>query len=295
MNKTNLDYVETPAYLTPVNDPSHITFKSFPKITAIGKVIMSITQKIHGTNAQILIYKDGNGELQLKTGKRSQFITPENDNFGFARFIYDRKEEFIKKLGEGRHYGEWAGPGINCGEGLKERTFCLFNWKRWKDEPLPERTTTVPLIYHGGLSVTAINEAMEKLKTEGSKLVPGFMKPEGIVIEIGGAFYKNVFDDEEIRWTREDNKIKTALTALDISYLLQPNRLEKLLSRDERYIREYPISLRDICSDYVKDLEEEKQFNSDNEDDCRAEKKALGKELLYFIKKNISFRAGTYS
>ncbi len=291
MQQTNL----AEKFLVPVKDSTYIEFKSFPKITPIGKVIMSITQKIHGTNAQVFIFKDGNGEMQLRVGKRSQFITPENDNFGVARFVYDRREEFIEKLGEGRHYGEWAGPGINTGEGLIEKTFCLFNWRRWKDQPLPDRTTTVPLLYHGGLSVTAINEAMEKLKTEGSLLVPGYMKPEGIVIEIGGTFYKNVFDVEEVRWNREDTKIKSSLTALDISYLLQPKRLEKLLSRDEKYIRDYPSSLRDICSDYVKDLEEEKQFNSATDDDFKAEKKALGKELFYFIKKNVPFMAGTYS
>lgn len=90
-------------------------FKSFQKIQNISKLTMSITQKIHGSNAQVYIYKDNNGNMQLLTGSRSRWITPEDDNYGFAKFVYENKEEFIEKLGEGRHFGEWASPGINSG------------------------------------------------------------------------------------------------------------------------------------------------------------------------------------
>jgi hypothetical protein len=258
-------------------------FKSFEKILHIGKLYMSITQKLHGSNAQIYIYKDENDETKIQAGSRSRWIYEEDDNYGFARYISENREEFIGMLGEGRHFGEWCGPGINSGEGLKEKTLVLFNWRRWIGKDLPKRVTTVPVLYKGAISLDAISEAMEKLKTQGSMLCPGFMKPEGVVIEIDGQFYKNVFDLEEVKWN-EKTKTLSSKDSIDVSYLFQPLRLEKLLSKDEKYIRDYPSSLGSICSEYVKDLEEEKQFKSDNEDDLKAEKKALGKQIFYFVK-----------
>jgi hypothetical protein len=65
-------------------------------------------------------------------------------------------------------------------------------------------------------------------------------------------------------------------------------RLQKLLSRDEKYVREYPHSLGRICSDYIKDLEAENQFISTNEDDLKQERKAIGRELFHFVKSIVS-------
>jgi hypothetical protein len=264
-----------------------VEFKSFDKILHIGKLYMSITQKLHGSNAQIYIYKDENDELQLKAGSRSRWLHEGDDNYNFARFCNENREELLRTLGEGRHFGEWCGPGINSGEGLKEKTLCLFNWRRWIGKDLPDKVTVVPILYKGRISLDVINETMEKLKREGSMLCPGFMKPEGIVIELDGQFYKNVFDQEEVKWN-EKIKMLSSKESVDISYLLQPLRLEKLLSKDEKYIREYPNSLGRICSDYVIDLEEEKQFKSANEDEFKAEKKALGKQIFYFVKSIMS-------
>lgn len=263
-------------------------FQAFNKILHIGKLYMSITQKIHGSNAQILIrYGKGEHEWAINAGSRSRWLTPENDNYGFCKWVYENKENLILTLGEGRHYGEWAGPGINSGEGLKEKTFCLFNWRRWIGKELPTRVTTVPLLYKGAISLNQITNTMEELKEKGSFLVPGYMKPEGIVIELDGQFYKNVFDDEEVQWKQKEKSLHNK-EEIDISYLLQPLRLQKLLSRDEQYIRDYPKSLGTICSAYVKDLEQENQFKSENEDELKAEKKALGRQIFYFVKSIMS-------
>lgn len=265
-------------------------FESFGKILHIGKLYMSITQKLHGSNAQVYIYKDENGELQIKTGSRSRWVVEGDDNYGFAKFCAESRSELIELLGEGRHYGEWCGPGINSGEGLKDKTLCIFNWRRWIGKTLPPRVTTVPILYKGQISLDAINEAMEKLKTQGSMLCPGFMKPEGVVIEIDGQFYKNVFDLEEVKWNEKVKRLSSS-DSLDVTYLLQPLRLEKLLSKDEKYIRDYPKSLGSICSDYVKDLEEEKQFKSEKEEDLNAEKKELGRQIFYFVKSIVNAMA----
>src|SRR5271157_704064 len=109
-------------------------FKSFSKIERIGKLYMSITQKIHGTNAQI--YIDHNHDCSCEfphdiksmvlAGSRTRWLEPCDDNFGFAWWVQANRDELIAKLGEGRHYGEWCGKGINSGEGLQDKKFLLF-------------------------------------------------------------------------------------------------------------------------------------------------------------------------
>lgn len=275
-------------------------FKSFDKILHIGKLYMTITQKIHGSNAQLLIKKVynewqpaecGYQDWALYAGSRTRWLTPDDDNYGFCKWVIENRHELIYKLGEGRHYGEWAGPGINAGEGLKEKTFCLFNFRRWIGKELPSRVTTIPVLYRGTISLDAITDAMERLKTQGSFLVPGYMKPEGIVVELDGQLYKNVFDEEQTKW-REKTKTLSDKVELDVSHLLQPIRLEKLLSRDESYTRDYPQSLGRICKEYVHDLEQEKQFLAQDEDALRLEKKALGKQIFFFVKSIMAAKNG---
>lgn len=277
-------------------------FKPFPKIERIGKIQMSITQKIHGTNAQVYIIEgaetvqDGQHILHLKypdnivevnnklytifVGSRTRWITPENDNYGFASHVYSNKQEFVEKLGVGQHFGEWAGPGINLGEGLTEKTFFLFNFFKFPMErPLPPQTSVVPVLYQGAFDLNKIDECMEALKRNGSLLAPGYMKPEGIVINTLGDKFKKVFDDEETKWRKSDVP-KVDYHGVDISHLLQPIRLQKLLSRDERYIVGYPETIGNIIKDYITDLIEEKQF--DNTDAIIL--KALKKQMYSFIK-----------
>lgn len=259
-------------------------FESFGKIEKIGKLYMSITEKIHGTNAQIYIYSDEHNNIQLKAGSRTRWLTPEDDNFGFAKFCYSNKDELIDKLGQGRHFGEWAGKGINAGYNLAEKVFFLFNWKRWKQEALLSNVSVVPILYSGKMSFEKIQETMDYLKYNGSRISAGYMNPEGIVVEIGNNIYKKTFDTEEIKWGGKDpNKIIIQPDSIDVSHLLQPIRLEKLLSRDSRYIENYPESIADIVSDYVKDLVEEGQIIG-SEEEIKAMKKYIGKYVFNFIR-----------
>jgi hypothetical protein len=71
----------------------------------------------------------------MLAGSRSQYITPERDNHGFARWVQDDADE-LWALGEGRHFGEWWGSGIQRGYGLQkgEKRFSLFNVARWADD-----------------------------------------------------------------------------------------------------------------------------------------------------------------
>lgn len=155
-----------------------ITFEAFPKIGRLNRGI-TITEKIDGTNAQIIITEEG----ELGVASRSRLITPEKDNFGFARWVEANKEELMK-LGPGRHFGEWWGPGIQRGYGMAEKRFSLFNTARWNaDNPnTPKCCHVVPVLHVGEQKATTIQDVIEKLRTEGSVASPGFMRPEGIVI-----------------------------------------------------------------------------------------------------------------
>lgn len=232
-------------------------FKSFDKMAHFSQVGMCVTQKIHGTNAQIII-EDG----KIQAASRTRLITPEDDNYGFAKFVAENATALIEALGEGRHFGEWAGPGINSGEGLKERTLVLFDFWRYDSEKLPKNVVLVPVIYRGKFDTSLLQGILLGLKMVGSKLVEGFMQVEGVVVSIGNHRYKLPFEAEETGWkkTGKASDVVKNKTNVDYSSLLQPTRLEKLLSRDERYILDYPSSLGGIVRDYLADLRDENQL-----------------------------------
>lgn len=262
-------------------------FKSFPDIKKLGSAAMYITQKIHGSNAQVFVFQTPDGGLDLLVGSRTRWIAPGNDNYGFAAHVYENKEAFLK-LGPGQHFGEWAGPGINSGEGLTEKTLVLFDhWKFPPERELPPQTVIVPVLYEGGFDLSKVEEVMNDLKANGSKLVPGFMSPEGVVVRIKGDRYKVVFQAEETQWKKtKAPKDPNRAPALDVSHLLQPIRLEKLLSRDEVFVREYPKSLPRIVSAYVEDLIKEEQIKG-TEAEIKGWKKAVAGPLFGMVQETM--------
>ena len=155
-----------------------IEFQEFNKIYRLFRDIV-ITEKIDGTNAQVCISGDGN----IMAGSRNRFITPEDDNFGFAKWVQANKEDLLT-LGSGNHYGEWHGLGIQRGYGLNEKKFALFNLGRWNLENKPKCCALVPKIYEGIFDTSTIREILANLSLNGSLVNPDFkfMKPEGIVI-----------------------------------------------------------------------------------------------------------------
>ncbi|MEI6871424.1 MAG: RNA ligase family protein [Verrucomicrobiota bacterium] len=173
-------------------------FVGFSKMGRLKREII-VTEKIDGTNGCIYIGEDG----EFLVGSRTRWITPENDNHGFARWAYGHKDELLK-LGPGRHFGEWWGSGIQRGYGLVkgEKRFSLFNVQRWclhDEEPriidtqdprtekfqevLPSCVGLVPVLERGiGFDSELIANSMWNLENVGSKAAPGFMNPEGIVV-----------------------------------------------------------------------------------------------------------------
>ena len=166
-------------------------FQGFPKIARFSRMVV-VTEKIDGTNAQILITEDGG----FFTASRNRMITPENDNAGFSRWAHANKEELMK-LGVGRHFGEWWGSGIQRGYGLTrgEKRFSLFNTSRWGGLDTPECCHVVPVLWCGYFDALPLDDIMLGLLTNGSQAQQGYMKPEGVVIyhTAGNVMFKKTF------------------------------------------------------------------------------------------------------
>lgn len=166
-------------------------FVAFSKIPRLSRNCV-ITEKIDGSNAQILIDENGG----IMAGSRTRWITPgkQTDNYGFAAWVEGHKEELLT-LGPGRHFGEWWGQGINRNYGLTEKRFSLFRPKG----PLPACVGAVPILYQGPFETHAIDNVLDALKFGGSVAAPGFMAPEGIVVVHLASltrFKKTIEDDE---------------------------------------------------------------------------------------------------
>lgn len=167
-------------------------FKEFNKIARWSRNI-TITEKIDGTNASIFIGDDGS----FLTGSRNRWITPQDDNYGFSKWAHEHKEELLT-LGEGHHFGEWWGCGIQRKYDQETKRFSLFNTSKWS-VVRPACCDVVPVLYNGILNESAVGDAIHQLREFGSVAAPQFMKPEGIVIWHEAArqyFKKTLYKDE---------------------------------------------------------------------------------------------------
>lgn len=152
-------------------------FEPFQKIARLFREV-TITEKIDGTNGLIFIGEDG----EFLVGSRSRWITPTDDNYGFAKWAITHKDELMT-MGPGHHYGEWWGNGIQRNYSQTEKRFSLFNTARWYDPAVrPNCCSVTPILYQGTFTPGCVHGALKKLRDEGSVVAPGFMKPEGIVM-----------------------------------------------------------------------------------------------------------------
>ena len=203
-------------------------FIKFPKIARYSRECI-VTEKIDGTNASIFI-EAGTGRdaealyvsdgLAMYAGSRKRWITPENDNAGFARWVLDHADELLA-LGPGRHFGEWWGSKIQRTYGLVsgDKRFSMFNTIMWclhSEEPkeiptgdprvtkmqtaLPECVGLVPLLWRGDFAFIDVEFILVELRTFGSKAAPGFMNPEGIVIyhTAGNVSFKKTIKGDDV-------------------------------------------------------------------------------------------------
>lgn len=187
-------------------------FRGFPKIARLRRECI-VSEKIDGSNAQIVIdlpsastpmdkviAKHPDTHLVMLAGSRTRYITPDDDNFGFAAWVAEHADE-LWTLGTGQHFGEWWGRGIQRNYGLAERRFSLFNTHRWQDGN-PDRPAccgVVPVLYDGVFDTHEIDATLETLRVCGSSAAPGFDNPEGVVIYLTAprVYLKRTIDKDD--------------------------------------------------------------------------------------------------
>lgn len=211
-----------------------ITFEEFKKIPRLFRDC-TITEKIDGTNGQIVIQPSilgaefNNAPLAAETvdgveyyvwaGSRNRWVYPggSRDNSGWAQWVSERAAGLIEVLGEGRHYGEFWGAGIQRKYGLTngDKRFSLFNTSKWipvlkeretKGWGIPAGLGVVPVLYEGPFVTREVEDQIFRLRTFGSLCVPGFMDAEGVVVyhHAAGSYFKvTVKDDEKPKGSRE--------------------------------------------------------------------------------------------
>ena len=189
-------------------------FVGFPKMPRLMRDI-TISEKIDGSNAQVYIENIANftdtswvpfaiatsDPLVMFAGSRTRWITPSTDNFGWAAWVTTHAPE-LWALGEGHHFGEWWGSGIQRGYGLVKglKKFSLFNTALWTVETKPPCCEVVPVLYQGKFSLEAIEDCLQTLKEFGSVAAPDFKPAEGIVIyhtALGGGFKRTIENDDK--------------------------------------------------------------------------------------------------
>lgn len=209
-----------------------MAYPKFGKIPRLNRAAI-ITEKLDGTNGLVAVYGPGElvpddmtgvgvfGEYFVAAGSRNRWLTPTQDNHGFAAWVWENATE-LAKLGPGLHYGEWYGRGIQRGYGLAEKRFALFNTHKWADER-PACCDVVPtlalvdndLTYHVGAALT-------DLAVNGSRVTPGF-KAEGVVIfhTAAGQYFKATIDDDAApkSLAKEPDAIRSGLFRGAVSYL----------------------------------------------------------------------------
>lgn len=191
-------------------------FQAWPKIPRLNRNCIA-TEKIDGTNAAVLIEEVGPGwpkhefelarvdldltdarELAVFAQSRKRLLQTNEDggkgadNFGFALWVKENALELAAVLGEGRHFGEWWGSGIQRAYGLSdgERRFSLFNAGRWHDQAAngcgesvaPNCCSVVPVLATGNTINAVAEGAIAMLEDNGSFAAPDFDNPEGVVV-----------------------------------------------------------------------------------------------------------------
>ena len=211
-------------------------FTPWPKTARLFRDI-TVTEKIDGTNSAIRISAVPDGTTPsgfmdmlasypaesytavvdgtryvVSAQSRRRLIWPgkSTDNYGFASWVYDNAEALVRLLGEGLHYGEWWGQGIQRNYGLTDRRFSLFNTDRHGHlsgaagvDVGGILVSSVPIIYQGTFREDAITVALKDLRDCGSMAAPGFATPEGICVfhSASRTVYKVTLDNNDVgKW-----------------------------------------------------------------------------------------------
>lgn len=193
--------------------PHHIAFRKIPRLSRE----CVVTEKIDGTNVVIHVAGD-----RMCVGSKNRWLEEGDDHYGFRQWCERHKDELLS-LGDGWHYGEWWGGGIQRGYGLDktDKRLSLFNVARWclhGQEPkarndlgtmqdvLPPCVGLVPVLAECQFFTDTIDEVLQALAAHGSVAAPGYMKPEGVVVYHKAAealFKKTLEGDGEPKGRRQ--------------------------------------------------------------------------------------------
>ncbi len=211
-------------------------FTAWPKTPRLFRDAV-ITEKIDGTNAAVVVerhpfgafaggsYPDGViagivGDARDEAGEpvdeflvgaqsRSRLLgaTKQTDNMGFGRWVEANAADLVRVLGEGVHFGEWWGNGIQRGYGLPEgdKRFSLFNVHRYGKLLAAAPTEIpglglVPVLDAYTFSTERTREVLARLAETGSQAAPGFMRPEGVIVfhSQSRSVYKALLENDDV-------------------------------------------------------------------------------------------------
>lgn len=180
-----------------------IPFKAWPKITR-RKSKCTISEKANGSNGavafQVTQVEPPRGEeiyilrFDMAAQTRNHIFTADNaseDQTGMTQWAVKNRETLIHDLcyingippqedGLNYHYGEFMTRGH------KEPHFYLFNTRRWTGVQF--RTPTlkvVPVLYEGEYYDGVVDECLEDLRRNGSRIHPE-LPAEGVVVYYPG-------------------------------------------------------------------------------------------------------------
>lgn len=214
-----------------LTDGGRLEFQAWPKTPRYYREIV-VTEKIDGTNGAVCIERFPYGEFAgtstppeatLVVGtqldqfgnpvdeylvvaqSRKRIATPDNDNAGFARWVWDNAGRLVDDLGPGRHFGEWWGSGIQRNYGQSEKRFSLFNTAKWNELLVKNfrtpRLGVVPVLYFGPHDQESIEDCLTDLADEGSYVAAdGWTgKAEGVCIfhTASNQVYKVTLENDE--------------------------------------------------------------------------------------------------
>ncbi len=158
---------------------SEVEFRGFPKVTRLLEQEIVVTEKIDGTNG--LVFVSAEDLSVVKAGSRNKWVTPDDDNHGFAKWVEENKED-LKNLGHGYHYGEWWGQGIQRRYNMDTKVFSLFHVP--KGAKKPECCDVVPVLYKGILNPEWLDNIQRGISFShaAAKYGKHFADPEGVMV-----------------------------------------------------------------------------------------------------------------
>ncbi len=216
-----------------------IEYQKLPSLSRLFRDI-TVTEKLDGTQSTIIFeqvfdlegvelndtrdFLTVDGEVyEVAAQSKNRLLSPgtQTDNYGFADWVLKNRYDLFRILGPGRHSGEYWGYKIARNYTVAYRAFSLFNpTKLGKDEWWVGGVliNSVPVLYEGPFDQHEIEYAALNLKLNGSRAVPSFMKPEGVVVfhhHSGESFKFTIDNNDKHKW----EEIEGALAPDDIEDL----------------------------------------------------------------------------